>query len=50
LHKRGPKPEKGNLEYIFKTGKQTKENIDGFKWTPNVNSKLQILEHPIWSN
>ena len=50
LHKRGPKPEKGNLEYIFKTGKQTKENIDGFKWTPNVNSKLQILEHPIWSS
>ena len=50
LHKRGPKPEKGNLEYIFKTGKQSKENIDGFKWTPNVNSKLQILEHPIWSN
>ena len=50
LHKRGPKPEHGNLEYIFKTGKQTKENIVGFKWTPNHNSKLQILEHPIWSN
>ena len=50
LHKRGPRPEKGNLEYIFKTGKQTKENIDGFKWTPNQNSKLQILEHPIWSS
>ncbi len=50
LHKRGPRPEKGNLEYIFKTGKQTKENIDGFKWTPNNNSKLQILEHPIWSS
>ena len=49
LHKRGPRPEKGNLEYIFKTGKQTKENIDGFKWTPNDKSKLQILEHPIWS-
>ena len=50
LHKRGPRPEHGNLEYIFKTGKQTKENIAGFKWTPNHNSKLQILEHPIWSN
>ena len=50
LHKRGPKPEKGFLEYIFKTGKQTKENIEGFKWTPNTNSKLQILEHPIWSD
>ena len=50
LHKRGPKPERGNLNYIFKTGKQTKENIDGFKWTLNVNSKLQILEHPIWSS
>lgn len=50
LHKRGPRPERGNLEYIFKTGKQTKENIDGFKWTPNDKSKLQILEHPIWSS
>ena len=50
LHKRGPRPERGNLEYIFKTGKQTKENIDGFKWTPNASSKLQILEHPIWSS
>jgi hypothetical protein len=49
LHKRGPRPQKGNLEYIFKTGKQTKENIDGFKWTPNDKSKLRILEHPIWS-
>ena len=49
LHKRGPRPQRGNLEYIFKTGKQTKENIDGFKWTPNDKSNLQILEHPIWS-
>ena len=49
LHKRGPRPQKGNLEYIFKTGKQTKENIEGFKWTPNDKSKLQILEHPVWT-
>ena len=49
LHKRGPRPQRGNLEYIFKTGKQTKDNIDGFKWTPNDKSQLQILEHPIWS-
>lgn len=49
LHKRGPRPQSGNLEYIFKTGKQTKENIEGFKWTPNDKSKLKILEHPIWS-
>ena len=49
LHKRGPKPERGYLEYIFKTGKQIKENIEGFKWTPNFNSKLQILEHPVWT-
>ena len=49
LHKRGPRPQRGNLEYIFKTGKQTKDNIDGFKWTPNDKSELQILEHPIWS-
>lgn len=44
-----PTPEKGYLEYIFKNNKQDYNNIVGFKWIPNKNSNLQILEHPIWS-
>lgn len=50
LHKRGPKPECGYIDYFYKSGKQHNiENIDGFKWTPNVNGKVKILEHPVWS-
>ena len=25
------------------------DNIDGFKWIPNPNGKVKILEHPVWS-
>lgn len=47
LHKRGPKPIAGFLEYRFKNNEHTPENIEGFKFIPNNNSKLQILEHPL---
>lgn len=47
LHKQGPKPEAGFLDYKFKNGIQSEENKEGFKWTPSNKSKLQILEHPI---
>lgn len=50
LHKRGPRPEAGYIDYIYKNNKHTLENIDGFKWTPNVNGKVKILEHPVWSD
>lgn len=50
LHKQGPRPEKGLIEYIYKTNKRTIDNIDGFKWIPNSSGKVQILEHPVWSN
>lgn len=46
--KEGPRPEAGYLEYIYKDNKHLEENINGFKWIPNQNSKLQILEHPLW--
>lgn len=49
LHKRGPKPEPGFIDYIYKNNKHTLENIDGFKWIPNANGKVKILEHPVWS-
>lgn len=49
LHKRGPRPEKGHIDYFYKNGKHTLDNIDGYKWIPNPNGKVQILEHPVWS-
>lgn len=50
LKKMGPKPEKGYIDYFYKNNKHTADNIDGFKWIPNSNGKVQILEHPVWSD
>lgn len=50
LHKRGPRPEKGLLIYSFKNNKHTFDNINGFRWIPDKNGKVQILEHPVWSD
>lgn len=47
LHKMGPRPVKGYLEYKFKDGVHEEDFKDGFKFIPNNNSKLQILEHPL---
>jgi len=48
LHKIGPKPQVGLLDYTYKTGKHSLDNIDGFRWIPGAG-KVQILEHPVWS-
>ncbi len=50
LHKRGPKPEAGYIDYFYKNNKHSLDNIDGFKWIPNPNGKVKILEHPVWSD
>ena len=50
LHKRGPRPEAGYIDYFYKNNKHTLDNIDGFKWIPNPNGKVLILEHPVWSD
>ena len=47
--KRTPKIETGYLEYKFKDGKHIESNIDGFRWIPNQDGKVKILEHPIWT-
>lgn len=47
--KQCPSIETGFLEYAFKDGKHAEENINGFKWIPNQNGKIKILEHPIWT-
>ena len=49
LHKVGPKPEKGLLDYTYKNSKHSLENINGFRWMPG-NGKVFILEHPVWSD
>ena len=50
LHKRGPRPVAGYIDYYYKNSKHTIDNIDGYKWTPNPNGKVKILEHPVWSD
>ena len=49
LHKQGPRPERGIIDYYYKNNQHTLENINGFKWMPNPNGKVLILEHPVWS-
>lgn len=50
LHKIGPRPVSGYIDYFYKNGKHTYENIDGIKWIPNPDGKVKILEHPVWSD
>lgn len=50
LHKRGPRPETGHLDYFYKNNKHSLDNIDGFRWIPSQSGKVQILEHPVWSD
>ena len=49
IHKDSPKPERGTLEYIFKNGQHSRENITGLKWIKNNSGDVQIIEHPIWT-
>ncbi len=47
--KKCPPIETGFIEYIYKNGQHTEQNISGFKWIPNQNGKIKILEHPLWN-
>ena len=49
LHKIGPRPQVGTIDYTYKSNKHSLENIDGFRWLLN-SGKVYILEHPVWSN
>lgn len=49
LHKIGPRPQVGIIDYTYKSNKHSLENIDGFRWLLN-SGKVQILEHPVWSD
>ncbi len=45
--RRGPKPERGLLEYDFRGQVHSEDNIVGFKWLPSNSSKLKIIEKPL---
>ncbi len=47
--KQAPPIERGYIEYLYRNNDHSTQNITGFKWIPNQNSKLQILEHPLWT-
>lgn len=47
--KKTPKIDIGYLDYIFKNNQHIPENVTGFQWKPNLESKLKILEHPLWT-
>lgn len=47
--KKCPPIETGFLEYKYKDGAHVEQNLDGFKWIPNSNGKIKILEHPLWT-
>lgn len=49
LHKIGPRPQVGTIDYTYKSNKHSLENINGFRWLPD-SGKVQILEHPVWSD
>lgn len=47
--KQCPPIETGYLEYLYKEGAHTQQNITGFKWIPKQGSPIKILEHPLWT-
>lgn len=47
--KKCPPIETGYLEYSYRDGAHTEQNINGFRWIPNQNGKIKILEHPLWN-
>lgn len=49
LHKIGPRPQVGTIDYTYKSNRHSLENINGFRWLLN-SGKVQILEHPVWSD
>ena len=46
----GPRPQAGRLMPVYKNDKCKLKEIENFRWIPDQLSKLQILEHPIWSD
>lgn len=47
--KQCPPIEIGRIGYTYKDNIHISQNITGFSWKPDINSKIKILEHPIWT-
>lgn len=47
--KQCPPIEIGQIGYTYKDNVHIPQNITGFSWKLNANSKIKILEHPIWT-
>jgi hypothetical protein len=47
--KQCPTIETGFLTYTYKADKHTDDQITGFRWKPDDNGKIHILEHPAWT-
>lgn len=45
----GPKIETGSIDYLYSNNRREKQDITGFKWTPDINGSIHILEHPVWT-
>lgn len=50
LHKEGPRPESGRIEFQFQAGaKKDYNHVTGYRWIPCQDGPIKILEHPRWS-
>lgn len=48
--KTAPPVEKGTLSYTYSSPNHTFQNVSGYKWIESPSGKVQILEHPIWTD
>lgn len=51
LHKLGPKIQRGDLQFTWKSGDRTNyKNISGVRWIQDNNGPIYIIEHPVWED
>ena len=51
IHKLGPKIQRGDLQFVWKSGDHTNyKDITGVRWIPDKNGPIHILEHPVWED
>lgn len=49
IFKQGPKIQRGDLQFIYKSGSdRSLKNISGVKWIPDPKGPIRIIEKPLW--